>query len=183
MKKIALSLFIACVTVFAGNSTMQIAKESMQQLGSSLKGELKAKFKEDPSGIKAVQYCSKEAQQITKEVNSELKNGVSVKRTALKYRNDANEPTIQDIEIMRNFKKAMDSGKKADDLTKIVQTKDTTYVYKALGVGKPCLKCHGDVNKMDKDILSQIDKNFPYDRAKNFALGDFRGAIVVEIQN
>ena len=107
---------------------------------------------------------------------------VSVRRTALKYRNNANEPTIQDIEVMRNFKKAIDSGQKADNLAKKIETEDVTYVYKALSVGKSCTKCHGDVNKMDKDILSQIDKNFPYDKARNFAQGDFRGAIVVEIK-
>ncbi|MGM0623705.1 MAG: Tll0287-like domain-containing protein [Campylobacterota bacterium] len=182
MKKIVFTLSIAAATLFAGQSSMEVAKESMQKLGGALKSELKQKFKEDPSGIKAINYCSDQAQEITKKINSQLDTGVTVRRTALRYRNNANEPTIQDIEVMRNFKKAMDNGKKADNLAKVVQSDDTTYVYKALGVGKSCTKCHGDVNKMDKDILSQIDKNFPYDKARNFAQGDFRGAIVVEIK-
>ena len=183
MKKILLGLSLVVATLTANDTTMDTAKQSMQKLGSALKGELKAKFKQDPSGMKAVQYCSKQAQEITKEVNSQLQEGVSVKRTALKYRNDANEPTIQDIEVMQDFQKQMDAGKSAKNLAKVVKTDEKTYVYKALAVGKPCLKCHGDISKMDSDILSQIDKNFPYDRARNFALGDFRGAIVVEINN
>jgi hypothetical protein len=182
MKKAILSLSVAAAFVYADTSTMQIAKQSMQKLGTSLKSELVAKFKEDPSGIKAVNYCSQEAQRMTRQINAELQEGVTVRRTALRYRNDANEPSIQDIEVMQAFQKQMQNGQKADSLSKVVQTKQKTYVYKALGTGKPCLTCHGDVQTMQKDIVDAIDANFPHDRAKNFALGDFRGALVVEIE-
>jgi hypothetical protein len=182
MKKAIVSLGVVAAFAYADTATMQIAKQSMQKLGTSLKSELVAKFKEDPSGIKAVNYCSKEAQEMTRQINARLQEGVSVRRTALQYRNDANEPSIQDIEVMRIFQKRMQKGQKADTLSKTVQTAQKTYVYKALGTGKPCLTCHGDAQTMKKDIVDAIDANFPHDRAKNFALGDFRGALVVEIE-
>ncbi len=182
MKKIVVGVFVVTALAFANQDVKEIAKKSMMMLGSTLKGELKAKFKEDPSGMAAIDYCSNQAQTITDEVNVKLGEGVKVRRTALKYRNDANEPSIQDIEVMAKFQKDIEVGKKsAKTMMKIVEDDKKTYVYKALAVGKPCLKCHGDVAKMDKNILGKIDERFPYDRAKDFALGDFRGAIVVEI--
>jgi len=182
MKKIVVGVLVVTSLAFANQDVKETAKKSMMMLGSTLKGELKAKFKEDPSGMAAIDYCSNQAQIITDEVNAKLGEGVKVRRTALKYRNDANEPTIQDIEVMRNFQKQIEVGKKSPKtMMKIVETDKKTYVYKALAVGKPCLKCHGDIAKMDKNILGKIDERFPYDRARNFALGNFRGAIVVEI--
>ncbi len=182
MKKIVVGVLVVTSLAFANQDVKETAKKSMMMLGSTLKGELKAKFKEDPSGMAAIDYCSNKAQTITDEVNAKLGEGVKVRRTALKYRNDANEPTIQDIEVMRNFQKQIEVGKKSPKtMMKIVETDKKTYVYKALAVGTPCLKCHGDIAKMDKNILGKIDERFPYDRARNFALGDFRGAIVVEI--
>ncbi len=182
MKKVILGLSVLSVLAFANQDVKETAKKSMMMLGSTLKGELQTKFKEDPSGMAAIDYCSNQAQTITDEVNAKLGEGVRVRRTALKYRNDANEPSIQDIEVMQKFQKDIEVGKKSPKtMMKIVETDKKTYVYKALAVGKPCLKCHGDVAKMDKNILGKIDERFPYDRARNFALGDFRGAIVVEI--
>ncbi len=182
MKKVIIGLSVLSVLAFANQNVKETAKKSMMMLGSTLKGELKAKFKEDPSGMAAIDYCSLQAQGITDEVNKKLGEGVLVRRTALKYRNDANEPTLQDIEVMQKFQKDIEIDKKsAKTMMKIVEDDKKTYVYKAIAVGKPCLKCHGDVAKMDKDILNKIDARFPYDRAKNFAQGDFRGAMVVEI--
>ena len=182
MKKIIIGLSVLSVLAFANQDVKETAKKSMMMLGSTLKGELKAKFKEDPSGMAAIDYCSLQAQVITNDINKKLDAGVSVRRTALKYRNDANEPTLQDIEVMQKFQKDIEVGKKsAKTMMKIVEDDKKTYVYKAIAVGKPCLKCHGDMAKMDKNILGKINEKFPYDRAMNFALGDFRGAIVVEI--
>jgi hypothetical protein len=182
MKKIVIGVLVVSAFAFANQDIKETAKKSMMMLGSTLKGELKAKFKEDPSGMAAIDYCSDKAQDITTEVNGKLDEGVNIRRTALKYRNDLNEPTMQDIEVMSKFQNDIEVGKKsAKTMMKIVEDTKKTYVYKALAVGKPCLKCHGDVAKMDKNILGKIDERFPYDRARNFALGDFRGAIVVEI--
>ena len=70
LKLLITALFLGS-TLFASD-VASTAKESMQLLGKNLKGELKAKFKEDPSGVKAIEYCSMQAQDITKEVNEKL---------------------------------------------------------------------------------------------------------------
>lgn len=180
IKLVIASLLVASTLV--ATDTASKAKQSMQLLGKNLKGELKAKFKEDPSGLKAIEYCSLQAQDITDKVNSKLDSDVSVRRTALKYRNEANEPTFQDIDVMLEFQKRGMGGEKFDSMTKVVKTDDKIYVYKALGVGKTCLKCHGSTENIDTNILSVIEKHYPNDRARDFKQGDFRGVIVSEIE-
>jgi hypothetical protein len=183
MKNIVIGMMVLTTLAFANQDVKQTAKKSMMMLGSSLKSELKAKFKEDPSGMAAIEYCSDEAQEMTQKVNEKLQDGVSVRRTALKYRNDANKPSAQDIRVMKQFKKDIEVEKKsAKTMMKIVETDDKTYVYKAIAVAPPCLKCHADASKINKNILNEINKNFPHDKATGFKLGDFRGAMVVEIE-
>jgi hypothetical protein len=180
LKLLITALFLGSA-LFASD-VASTAKESMQLLGKNLKGELKAKFKEDPSGVKAIEYCSMQAQDITKEVNEKLDKGVEVRRTALKYRNEKNKPSAQDEKVMMEFVQRSKDGESFEKMTEIVEDENKIYVYKALGVGKGCLKCHGDVANINKEILSIIDKNYPNDKARNFKKGEFRGAIVAEIE-
>lgn len=184
MKKIVSTALLATSMLFAADAAVvQKAKQSMMELGKTLKGELKQKFKEDPSGLKAVEYCANQAQKLTKEVNARLDSDVKVRRTALKYRSEHNEPSIQDINVMDDFQHRIENlNQSPKKMMKVVETKEKYFVYKALGVGKPCLKCHGDVNKIDSRILNVLNENYPYDRARNFKLGEFRGAIVAEIE-
>jgi hypothetical protein len=183
MKKIIIGMLVLTALAFANEDVKQTAKKSMMMLGSSLKSELMSKFKQDPSGIAAIKYCSDEAQEMTQKVNEKLEDGVSVRRTALKYRNDVNKPSAQDTKVMKQFKKDMEVEKKsAKTMMKIVETDDKIYVYKAIAVAPPCLKCHADASKISKNILNEINKKFPHDKATGFKLGDFRGAMVVEIE-
>lgn len=181
MLKLIIATLLLGSTLFASD-VASTAKESMQLLGKNLKGELKEKFKEDPSGLKAIEYCSMQAQEITKEVNEKLDKGVEVRRTALKYRNEKNKPTAQDEEVMLDFLQRAKDGESFEEMTEVIKTDDKIYVYKALGVGKGCLKCHGDVANINKEILTVIDKNYPNDKARNFKKGEFRGAMVAEIE-
>ena len=183
MKKIAITLTAAAVALFANPTAIQTAKESMQKLGGALQGELRTKMKEDASGLLAVEYCADEAQKITLEVSKELGENVEIRRTALKYRNQANEPTIQDIEIMRQMRQAIEEkGVDADTILEVVEGQETIYVYKPLTVGNSCYRCHGAASDIDPKLLDTIKQKFPYDQAINFARGDFRGAIVTEIK-
>lgn len=184
MKKALITVSLAAITAFAAQDAVQIAKESMQKLGPALQSELRQKMQKDPTGLKAIEYCADQAQIITDEVNEKLPQNVTIKRTALKYRNEANEPTIRDIEVMRNMKRAIEEWNyDADEMIEVVEDGDKTYVYKPLTVGNSCFRCHGDASEMDSDLADAIAQRFPYDRAINFAKGDFRGTIVTIIEN
>lgn len=183
MKKLAITLTAVTVALFANPTAIDTAKQSMKKLGGALQGELREKMKEDSSGLLAVNYCADEAQKITQKVSKELGENVEIRRTALKYRNEANEPSIQDIEIMRQMRQAIEEkGADADTMIQVVEGENTTYVYKPLTVGNACYRCHGATSDMDSNLLEAINQKFPYDKAVNFAKGDFRGAIVTEIK-
>ena len=54
---------------------------------------------------------------------------------------------------------------------------------KAIPTGKPCLTCHGA--EIKSNIVAKINELYPYDKAKNFKVGDIRGAfsVIIPIEN
>ena len=133
-------------------------------------------LKKDKSGLEGVKLCSIKANEITKSYNRALKDGWSVRRTAIKYRNPDNKPDEIDLAVM---KKIIKDG----NLTKSVLTDvNTTHrVYMPLIVKKPCLACHGQ--NIDPKTKEEIVKKYPKDLAVGFKEGEFRGVIVAEIKD
>ena len=154
---------------------------AIKMLGSTLKSELKAKLKEDPTGIAAAGFCKGSAGTITKEINAKLPGYVSVRRTALKTRNPNNKADTTDINVMQAYNKAI-QDKTFDPKTaiKVIKEGDTTRVYKPLLVKGACLKCHG--TEISPQISELIHAAYPDDKAIGFKEGDFRGVIVAEVK-
>ncbi len=152
----------------------------IKMLGKALKSELQAKMKEDPSGVKALEFCSNKAEEITKEVNSKLPEGASVRRTALKTRNPKNAPDIIDQGVMEVFE--INAIEKKLSPTNIVKIDDGNYTryYKPLLIQDACLKCHGE--KVSDDLKAKINEKYPNDKALGFKNGDFRGVIVSTVK-
>jgi len=149
-------------------------------LGKEMKGEVKKRMKEDPTGLQAAYFCSKSAVDITKKVNENLPDGIAVYRTALKYRNPDNAPDATDTEVMNDMISQMKSGS-FDKRPRLVSVGEKRRVYMPLIVGKACLKCHGDISKMDPKVVELMKKRYPEDRATGFAEGDLRRVMVSEI--
>ena len=188
MKKIVALSIIATLFAFAKennvtNPNQEIAKEGVKyikMLGKALKANVKAKLKEDPSGIEAAKFCSQNAKKIAQEVMKNFPSNVKVRRVALKYRNPNNKPDNIDLEVL----KKMEEGLKNQTLPKkpiVVDVNGTKRVYVPLIVEKACLKCHGDVNNMNSMVKRIIKKHYPNDKAVGFKEGDLRGAVVAEI--
>ena len=153
----------------------------IKMLGGTLKSELQAKMKEDPTGMAAANFCKDNAGKITKEANAKLPEYASVRRTALKLRNKDNKADSTDDKVMNEYVEAIEA-KKYDPKAaiKVVEEGDTTRVYKPLFVQKACLKCHGTT--VSEEISTLIKKGYPDDKAIDFEEGAFRGVIVAEIK-
>jgi len=152
----------------------------IKMLGSALKGELKKALQTDPSGLKALDFCANKAMQITKEVNSKLPEGASVRRTALKFRNQKNTPDPIDEGVMEVFEKAAKEHKLTpQNIIKIDDGNFTRY-YKPLLTQEVCLKCHGE--NVSDDLKAKIKELYPNDKATGFKNGDFRGVIVSRVK-
>ena len=152
---------------------------AIKMLGKELKRNLKAKLKEDTSGLSAIEFCATKAAQITGEVNNKLPKGVSVRRVALKYRNPANKPDFIDTKVLEEFQKKL-NNKTFEKKPILVDVNGTKRVYVPILVDKVCLKCHGQ--NIEPKISQVIKKYYPNDKATGFKLGDLRGAMVAEIK-
>ncbi len=190
MKRVIIPMIIASA-IYANGTEANTTKAQMspvvlkgvsaiKMLGGELKKNLKAKFKEDKSGLKAVNFCATRAVEITAEVQKKLPRGVIVRRVASKYRNEANKPDSIDTKVLEQFQKEIDNKTFVKKPT-VVDVNGTKRVYVPILVSKACIKCHG--KNIDPKIATVIKKYYPNDKATGFKVGDLRGAMVAEIKD
>lgn len=100
------------------------------------------------------------------------KQGLTIRHSALKYRNPKNAPTPEEAEligkVMNGFTPAALSAVEKDG-------KRVFKFTKAIYVEEACLACHGDKDKRPKFIKEK----YPEDKAFGFKAGDLRGIITV----
>lgn len=189
MKKALLLSTILCISMLHADNNVtnpQLSKKQegvkyIKMLGKTLKTHLQTEMKSDKTALKALNFCTTKADELTQEINSKLPEGVSVRRTALKTRTDENKPDTLDIAIMESI--IADMNKSNVDLSKplMVETVSSHRVYKPLYVVPACMKCHGNEKSINPDVQKAIAKTYPNDQAVNFKLGDLRGVIVAEM--
>jgi hypothetical protein len=186
MKKSLVVLSILSLSLMATEAPTKpdpVVKEGVKyikMLGKALKAEVKKRMKEDPTGAKAAEFCANNASKIAKEVAKNFPEGVIVRRTALKYRNPDNKPDEIDTKVMNKLLEAKKAGKfKAKPF--VVDAGNKVRVYKPLLIDDVCLKCHGNLDKIDPKVKETIAKKYPNDKATGFKLYDLRGVIVAEL--
>lgn len=168
----------------ASDREMKIKQEGLQYikiLGGALKSQLQTYMKTDKSGLSAMAFCTAKATDITQEVNTKLPAHASVRRTALKTRNENNLPDEIDIKVMEAYEASITDRTFSLADIKIVEDGNSIRIYKPLITQGVCLKCHG--NKINKDIQSMITTHYPKDKAVGFEEGSLRGVIVTEIKD
>ncbi len=175
------AILLTSATVADDTAVKQEGIKYIKMLGGALKSELKAKMKEDKTGLTALAFCTSSADKITKEVNAKLPEYAKVRRTALKVRNDSvNTPDATDVKVMEAYAAAIASGKFSPKDIKVVVEGDVTRVYKPLPAKAVCLKCHG--SDLSPKITEALKSAYPHDKAVGFKEGDLRGVIVAEIK-
>ncbi|WP_294951407.1 DUF3365 domain-containing protein [Sulfurovum sp.] len=186
VRHLILPAFLAVSMLHASEAAPQpqVKQEGIKyikMLGGALKGELKAHMKNDPSGLEALAFCTSSADTITKEVNAKLPKYASVRRTALKVRNNSvNTPDATDRKVMEAYEKAIADKTFSPKDIKIVKEGDVTRIYKPLVTKAVCLKCHGSA--LSPKIKEAIESAYPHDHATGFKEGSLRGVIVAEIK-
>ena len=177
----AILLSATLLNATSNKEIKQEAKDAITKLKNTLQTHLKENLKK--GGVsQAADFCSTKAQAITHEINVSFAKETTIHRISLKYRNSVNSPKTDERKVLQSMQKDFDAGKALPDLL-VKKIHDNTYkVYKPIYISKGvCLKCHGDVSKLDKKAYSSIGKNYPNDKALNYKMGDLRGAFVVKI--
>jgi len=188
MKKSLILTSLICATViYAGDANTTTAKvqegvKYIKMLGKTLKSNLKAEMKADKTGLKGIHFCSDKADELTKEVNSKLPKGVSVRRTALKLRAEDNQADKIDTKVMNNILSDMKEKKNNIEKPRLVEIENGYRVYKPLFIKPVCMKCHGNEKTINSEVQKVITEKYPNDKATGFKEGDLRGLIVAEIK-
>jgi len=115
--------------------------------------------------VAAIDVCSSKAPEISREVSS---SDLTIRRIGTRVRNPENRPTDAELAVLQRL-----------------STEQPTYeaegnFYKAIFVQPLCLACHGAKDALPPAVLAALAKKYPSDEAVGYAVGDLRGAFVVE---
>ena len=156
----------------------QVSQQLIKQLGSHLKKEMQSN-----GPIKAITVCKDIAPEIANELS--LKNGWRVTRVSSKPRNALLGTADKwESETLASFELRASKGEHFSNMSKAEVTVEAGKSYyrfmKPLTVKPVCLMCHGNEEQISPAVKSQLDLLYPYDQAKDYKIGDLRGAISIK---
>ncbi|PJA77081.1 hypothetical protein CO151_00600 [bacterium CG_4_9_14_3_um_filter_65_15] len=156
-------------------------KAAAAALGSNLKTALKQAM-QDGGPVAALEVCNVQAPAIAAAIDE--REGITVGRTSLKWRNPDNAPDAWERGVLEKFAADKSGGASTLDLETWAVVpgpdggRDFRYM-KAIPTLSLCLKCHGA--DVAPDVAEKIRTLYPADHATGYGLGDLRGAFSVSI--
>lgn len=140
-----------------------------QQLLSTVQQAMKA-----GGPILALETCQVAAPVIASEHS---KAPWQVGRTALKVRNPANKADRWERKVLKDFARRQKAGEPLQGMNQAAIVKGEFRYMQAIPTGEPCLACHGQ--NIAPDVVSEIKRRYPKDKAQGFAPGELRGAFTL----
>lgn len=151
--------------------SVRTAKAALAPFSAALKGALQKAMAESPEA--AVEVCATTAPALA---SAHASPGVTLGRSAVKLRNEANAARPWLVPVMDRLAKAP-SGTDAHEL---VALGDGRQGYaEAIWTAPMCLTCHGDA--VSPSLAAKIDARYPHDGARGFHAGEFRGVYWAEL--
>lgn len=160
---------------------LEAARVASAEFGATLKEQLVAGMKAG-GPLTAIDVCHTVAGDIAADVSR--KHGVSLRRTALRVRNEANAPDAFERSALERFVRAIADGADAATLehSEVVST-DSGKVFRYMKAiptaAEPCLACHG--TSIQPDVQARLVALYPNDQATGFKAGELRGAFSVSV--
>jgi hypothetical protein len=146
------------------------AKTLMDTLGPQLKASMEA-----GGPVAAIGVCGAVAQQLTENLKVEHTAVVGVTRVTDRARNPKNLAHGLDQKVIMDYQ----ASSSKDD--RVVRSDNQLFYYKPLYLQELCLNCHGAKEQLKPEVRTLLDKNYPQDKAVDYAVGDFRGLIKVQL--
>jgi len=153
-----------------------LGQEAAAALMQSLGGQLKAAM-EAGGPVEAMTVCQSVAQPLTAATGAGIE-GVEIRRTSLRPRNPLNAPDETDRAALAAMEAA--AAEALPDPVIRWETETARY-YAPIMIQELCLTCHGDAAGFPTPLVERLDALYPDDEATGYALGDFRGAIRVDV--
>lgn len=177
---ILIATIILATPVLAGDAEQRTAnsRSVVKQFAAKLKGELTGAMQQG-GPLTAIGVCNTRAPEIAARASED--SGWRVGRTALKYRNPANAPDDWERAVLEDFEQRKAAGEdpqKLEYAAVVEQDGTSQFRYlKAIPTTELCLVCHG--SNIPPDVVGQLDKLYPQDKARGFRAGDIRGAFTI----
>jgi len=134
---------------------------------------------EGPSG--AVRICAEVAQDRTAR---HARDGIYVRRVSQKVRNQANRPDAIELQKLEQLEALHQQRKLPTELVEVQANSDGTrqlHYLRPIVILERCLACHGPRDKMQPEVRELLSRRYPDDRAVDYRVGDFRGAVSVRV--
>lgn len=164
----------------AADPNVAAARAAIKGLGEGLRDKLMAAMQAG-GPVNALGVCKLEAPTVT-DAQSKA-SGMTVGRTALKFRGPGNAPDDFEKKVMEKFIADIKGG--ADpakvEHAEVVEKdgkKTFRYMKPIMTVAAPCLACHGA--EMKPEVSAKIKELYPNDTAVGFNAGDLRGAFTIK---
>ena len=146
----------------------EIVALTEKKLSGTLMGKLQS------GGIpEAVSYCNAQALSLTDSMATH--HGVSIKRTALKLRNELNRPNEEETEILHLYQDRLAYDQPLEHILE-KNADGTVSFYAPILARQKCLMCHGTLGRELAPVTDSIIKShYPNDLATGFKENDLRG--------
>lgn len=184
-----ISLMLVSPVVFPGTDSteglvqreqaaQEVAQQFLKQLGGHLKKEMKTN-----GPVAAIRVCKDVAPDIANALS--LENGWRVTRVTTKTRNSMlGTPDQWERETLAAFETRAEKGEAYSAMKQSGTVEEAGKTYyrfmKPLAVQPVCLKCHGSNEQIPEMVKAELDKQYPYDQARDYKIGDLRGAISIK---
>jgi len=157
--------------------TRHIAEDFMDEL----KTELMTALEDTVTGtVGAIYVCAEKAPEISASYSS--LPGLTVKRTSKKLRNPNNAPDEYELKTLEMLESRPAFGSQDHYEWEITDGNKRFRFVRAIKTSSVCLKCHGNPEKMDKEVKAAIAERYENDQATGFKLEDLRGILTVSLE-
>jgi hypothetical protein len=179
---VALSLNLSAEEINTTHENyLKMSRETAQNFSQTLGKTLKAQI--ESGGVEsAIAVCKEVAPALTKQYSDQNR---TVTRVSIKPRNQRiGIPSAWESEVLKRFDEQ--AFQKADltqlETTKVVESNDGKWFYyiKAIPTQSMCLQCHGQSNDIPTSVKGLLSKEYPFDQATGYVVGQVRGAISIK---
>jgi hypothetical protein len=134
---------------------------------------------EGPSG--AVRICADVAQDRSAR---HAREGIYVRRISQKIRNHANQPDAIELQKLEQLAALHQQKKLPAELVEVRANPDgirQLHYLRPIVIMERCVICHGARDQIQPAVREILARRYPGDRAIDYGVGDFRGAISVRV--
>jgi hypothetical protein len=157
------------------NRGKEIAQSTFKVLSMNLSGAMQEGGVEN-----AVQYCNLAAYPLVDSLSKV--HQAEIRRTSLRVRNEKNQPTDAEKDVLNAYQEAFEKGEKLQP--RVLRVGEDIAFYAPIMIQPLCLKCHGEAGKdISEADLATIRQLYPNDRAIGFHEGDLRGMWSIRFSN